>query len=225
QSNAELGVIPRGTGSDFCRTLKIPLSLTGAVTKLRNGVVRRMDVGKIHFINHNSKEDARYFVNTASFGLSGRVAGKVGTSSKALGGTVAYASATLQSVFKYNHPEVSIQYDEQTPRRLRILTVVIANGPSFGGGMRIAPEAKLNDGILDVIIIGDLSTPEILLNTHKLYTGGVLSVDKVAFTPAKKIQAWPVDSKEEVQLEVDGEAPGRLPASFEIVPSALSVRC
>ena len=136
-----------------------------------------------------------------------------------------YFAATLKTIFSYDHPEIMLSLDEQPGVRLKIVTVCLANGPSFGGGMKISPDAKLNDGLLDVVIIGHMKTMSMMLNSHKLYTGSFLSLDKVKLVRAKKVSAKPVNGSAEILLEVDGETPGKLPASFEVLPLAIKIRC
>jgi diacylglycerol kinase (ATP) len=101
----------------------------------------------------------------------------------------------------------------------------VANARYFGGGMKIAPDARLNDGAFDCVVIGDLSALDILSNGYKLYTGTHLSLDEVYHAPARNVHVEPAKAGEHVALEVDGELPGHLPATFEILPKALRVRC
>ena len=223
-SAAEMGVLPGGTGADFRRTLKIPSRLEEASRRLLSGSVRKLDAGRLTYIDHDGKEQTRYFINTASFGMSGRVAGRANQSSRRFGGTILYAIATLRTIVSYDHPEVFLQWDDQPVMRLKIITVCVANGPSFGGGMRIAPDAKPDDGIFDIVIVGDMKTHQVLLHSHRLYTGTFLSMEKVTCIRAKKLHAKPVDERVKVLLEADGETPGRLPATIEILPSAVPIR-
>ena len=225
QSDAEVGVLPRGTGGDFRRSLDLPANLEKAAARLRDAKPHRMDVGRITYFDHEGRQSLRYFVNTASFGASGKVAGEANRSRKLLGGKATFAAATLKTTFTYDNPEVYISTDDGKRSRLRVITVCIANGRYFGGGMKIAPEAKLNDGLLDVVTIGDFKVTEILMKSYKLYTGTHLDLEKVGFLHAKKLHAEPVHPQEQVLLEVDGETPGRLPATFEIQPDALNIRC
>jgi YegS/Rv2252/BmrU family lipid kinase len=222
---AVLGVLPGGTGGDFRRTLDVPGNLAEAARKLRSGKTRLMDAGRLSFVLPDGSRANRYFVNTASFGMSGRVAGHANRSAKTFGGTVTYAAATVRTLFSYDYPDVHLQWDDQPPCSIKIITVCVANGPSFGGGMRIAPHAKLNDGIFDMVIIGDLTAAQVLLNSYRLYTGSFLGIKNVALVNVKKVTAAPVNQNEEVLLEVDGETPGRLPATIEILPGALRIRC
>ncbi|HEY4492661.1 MAG TPA: diacylglycerol kinase family protein, partial [Acidobacteriota bacterium] len=129
-----LGVLPGGTGGDFRRTLGIPAQLGAAARRLRDSEPRWMDAGKLHFLDHAGIESKRYFVNTASFGMSGAVAARANRSEKMLGGMLTYALATFRSMVSYEFPEILLQWDDQPARRFRIATVCVANGPSFGGG-------------------------------------------------------------------------------------------
>jgi YegS/Rv2252/BmrU family lipid kinase len=220
-----LGILPRGTGGDLRRSLKIPADLAAAARHLRDSAVRSMDVGKISYIDHQGLNAVRYFVNTASFGMSGRVAGKANESSKWLGGKITFAAATLQSTLTHNNPEVILRVNGGEARRVRIASVCVANGRYWGGGMKIAPDARVNDGIFDVVIIGDFGALEILLKSYRLYSGTHLELDKVGLMKGSRIEALPVNEQEPVFLEVDGETPGRLPATIEVQPGALRLRC
>ena len=222
--NAELGLLHRGTGGDFCRNLKLPTDFEKAAKRLKEGKMHRMDAGLLTYTTREGQETKRFFINTASFGLSGEVASRANVSEKRWGGTATYMAATLKALVSYKYPDVVLQVDAQPETRLRIVTVCVANGPAFGGGMKIAPGAKLNDGLFNVVVIAQLKPSYIVLNSYKLYTGGVLTLDRVKHSPAKRVTATPVDSSEEILLEVDGESPGKLPASFEILPLALKIR-
>lgn len=223
-ADAEFGVLPRGTGGDFRRTLNISLDIDEAAKKFVESTAHLMDVGKISYLDHEGRESVRYFVNTASFGASGQVAGEANRSSKLFGGKITFAAATLKTTLTYDNPEVTISIDDGDIARLRIITIFIANGRYTGGGMKIAPDAKLNDGLFDMVTVGDFKLHEILAKSYRLYAGTHLALDKVQFTRAKKLYARPVHPEEQVLLEVDGETPGRLPATFEILPSALRIR-
>ncbi len=186
--------------------------------------MHRMDAGLLTYTTREGQKIKRFFINTASFGLSGEVASRANISEKRLGGTATYIAATLRALTGYKYPDVVLQVDDQPEIRLRIVTVCVANGPAFGGGMKIAPGAKLNDGLFNVVVIAQLKPSYIILNSYKLYTGGVFTLDRVKHSSAKMVTATPVDSNEEILLEVDGESPGKLPATFEILPLALKIR-
>ena len=98
------------------------------------------------------------------------------------------------------------------------------NARYFGGGMMIAPDAKINDGFLDVINIGDIKTAKIILKAYTLYRGTHLELPEVADTLAKRIEARPQNDNDEIHIEVDGELLGKLPVTYEIKPAALKIR-
>jgi len=220
---AELGVLPHGTGADFLRTLAIPRRCADAARLLRNGFSHSMDVGRITYSRADGTTDSRYFVNSASFGMSGEVAERANRSSKRLGGRLSFATATLRTALSYEHPEVSLTLNGNGPRRVRITSVSVCNGRYFGGGMKIAPQASLVDGLLDVILIEKLSLFRVMTQAPRLYRGTHLALAEVRHALARRVDASP-PAGARIALEIDGETPGHLPAQFEVCPKALRVR-
>ena len=227
--------MPGGTGSDFRRTLRMPTNTAAAARALRDGHTRVIDVARVTFVNDNGERETRFFVNVASFGMSTEVLSRTasGESKKwipafaprKLGSKLSYVAATLQTTLAASPIEVQIQLDEQAERRLRVAEFCVANARYYGGAMKIAPDAKLDDGFLDVVSIGDASSFRILSNAPRLYFGAHLRMDEVNHALAKQIVARPLRKDEVVRVELDGEVVGRLPATFQIVPLALRVRC
>ena len=226
--DAELGVLPSGTGGDFRKTLEIPTRAADAALVLRKGRTEKMDVGRVTFLDHSGKEETRYFLGVSSFGLGGEVIQRVKEDSswvgKALPGVAAYATAALRAKLSTANRQVLVQLDDKEALCLTVTNLCVANAKYFGGGMYVAPGAKLNDGKFDVVCIGDLSTSKVLTNAYKLYLGTHFSIEEVNHALASRIMVQPLSRDEIIKLEVDGELPGRLPATFEIVPKTLSVR-
>jgi diacylglycerol kinase (ATP) len=137
---------------------------------------------------------------------------------------LSYAAATVQTTLTSSPVEVNVQLDEQAERRLRIAEFCVANARYYGGGMKIAPHAKVEDGLFDIVTIGDASSFRILANAPRLYFGAHLSMNEVTHALAKQVVARPVKKDELVRVELDGDVVGRLPATFEIMPRALRVR-
>jgi YegS/Rv2252/BmrU family lipid kinase len=232
--DVELGLLPSGTGGDFRRTLGISTHSPSAARVLRTGRTRRIDVGRVTYINHEGEQGTRYFLGVASFGMSGEVIERVKasgprllpvTGSRWLSGKISYGVATLQTTLKSPRTTVRVQLDDQPERRLTVANLCVANARYFGGGMKIAPDALLNDGRFDIITIGDLGALKILANAPRLYLGKHLGMRQVHHHLATRITAWPVREDDKILIEVDGELPGRLPATFEMWPRALRVRC
>lgn len=230
-ADCELGILPSGTGGDFRRSLGIPTSAREAAKALRDGETKKIDVGRVTFQNFQNETVRRYFLNVSSFGLSAAIIERVKTSGKldwiplaALRGKTSFALSTLQEVLGLDFTTVRVRFDEREEKSLNTMNFCVANARYFGGGMKIAPEAKLDDGFFDVVNIGDIKTAKILLNAYTLYRGTHLSLKEVKAKLAKRVEVSPADAKQEIFLEIDGELPGKLPAVFEVVPQALKVR-
>ncbi len=117
-----------------------------------------------------------------------------------------------------------VKIDGGDEKSLNTINFCVCNARFFGGGMKIAPDAQINDGAFDVVNIGDIKTAKILLNAYKLYNGTHLELAEVKATNATRVEVSPSKDHEKIFIEIDGELPGRLPATFEIVPNALRVR-
>ena len=233
-SAAELGVLPAGTGSDFRRSIGVPANVAAAARALRDGRTKIVDAVRVAFINDNGERETRYSVNVASFGLSSKVldhasSGEAkkwlpGFTPRKLGSKLSYAAATVQTTLAASPADVLVQIDGEAERRLRVAEFCVANARYYGGAMKIAPDAKLDDGYFDVVTIGDASSFRLLTNAPRLYFGAHLRMSEVTHALAKQVIARPADKDKQVRVELDGEVVGRLPATFEIVPRALRVR-
>jgi YegS/Rv2252/BmrU family lipid kinase len=229
--DTELGVLPSGTGGDFRRTIGMPLGSREAAAALRDGVTKQIDVGKATFRDHNEREVSRYFLNVSSVGLAADVIKRVKSAKvfdwlpvQAVRGKANFAVSTLRELAGLDPPIVRVRFDDGEEHSLKTIALCVANARYFGGGMMIAPDAKLNDGLFDVINIGDLTTLRVLANVHSLYRGTHLDMKEVQSRRARKIEITSADTSQEVHLETDGELPGRLPVTYEIQPAALRVR-
>ncbi len=227
-----LGILPSGTGSDFARFLGIPRDPIAAVARLVGDQTITMDLGHVECrrlapAGETEPPDAppvkRYFMNVAGLGFDGEVIERVerGTKgTKAIGGTIPYLSNLFVSLVAYRNKNFTITYDGRTLAG-RFNSVVCANGAYFGGGMFIAPKARLDDGLFDLVLLGDLTKPEIVVTLPRLYKGTHLSHPKVTLLHAKEVR---VESRERALVQADGELVGMGPAVFRIIPQALRVK-
>lgn len=229
--DAELGVLPSGTGGDFRRTLGLPLGNREAAAALRDGITRHIDAGRVTFIDNNGKQASRYFLNVSSAGLAANIIDRVKSQKvfdwlpvESLRGRANFAVSTLQQVLDLDPVMLNVSFDDGPETRLQTIAFCVANARYFGGGMLIAPDASLNDGLLDVVNIGDIGTLKIILNAHTLYRGTHHDLQEVNGSIARKIKISVANSTLDVRIETDGELPGRLPATYEIVPNAIRVR-
>jgi diacylglycerol kinase (ATP) len=227
---AALGVLPFGTGGDFRKTARIPRELDRAIAILARGVRRQIDVGHLEYRQgtHAGPEASCVFINIASFGISGLVDRIVNGSSKRLGGRVTFFLATARAALRYRNQRIRLVVHgrEGSPTRSHALTinsVSVANGRFFGGGMMIAPRAELDDGVFEVVSIGDASPIDLVRNGRRVYDGTHLGLPYVSAWRAARIEAHPAEPGADVLLDVDGEALGALPATFSVLPRALSL--
>jgi YegS/Rv2252/BmrU family lipid kinase len=217
---ASLAVIPFGTGGDFRRTVNLPTELADAARVIAANHRRKIDVGRLEFTAPGGARAARMFANIASFGVSGVVDRLVNQSGKRLG-RLSFALATARATWSYTNQRVQLVFDGRDRVEATINTVAIANGRYFGGAMMVAPHAELDDGQFDVIAMGDFGFADLLRSGRRLYQGTHLTMDKVTARRARVVEAEPIDPGAVIELDVDGENPGRLPARFELVPAAL----
>lgn len=218
--DAELGILPCGTGGDLIRTLGISRNPYRAAEGLIGGRARRLDVGRARF-RDEGREVERYFINIAEAGLGGAVVDRVNHTSKALGGFVSFLAGTLVTFATYEPGVVTLTVDDQPPRTLRAWNVVVGNGRYFGGGMHILPDARPDDGLFDVMVVGDVPRSALFRNVVAIYRGTHLKQRGVEHFRARTLT---VEAPDPLLLDLDGEQPGTSRATFELVPEALSVR-
>jgi diacylglycerol kinase family enzyme len=209
----------------------MPNGVREAARALKDGDTRRIDVGRVTYYDDEGQEASRYFLNVSSFGLAASILDRVKSTTSLkwlpmdrVRGRASFALSTLQEVLELEPITVKVSIDGETPKSLQTVNFCIANARYFGGGMMIAPDAKLSDGYLNVVNIGDIATAKVLLNAHTLYRGTHGTLTEVNQRLAQRIEVSAADPNVEVRLETDGELPGRLPAVYEVVPSALNVR-
>jgi len=219
---ASLAVIPFGTGGDFRRTLQLPTALADAAAVIAANHRRKIDVGRLELTTPSGGRAVRMFANIASFGVSGVVDRLVNESGKKLG-RLAFAVATMRATWSYKNQRVQLVFDGKDRVEATINTVAVANGRYFGGAMMVAPNAEVDDGLFDVIAMGDFTFGDLVASGRRLYKGTHLAMDKVTARRARLVEAEPIEPGGVVELDVDGENLGRLPARFEVVPSSLWV--
>ena len=218
--DATFALMPFGTGGDFRRTMGIPVDPVEAAALIAANHRKRIDVGKLTFVATSGEPATRMFANIASFGVSGVVDRLVNESGKKLG-RLSFMLATARATWSYKNQRVQLVFDGTDRVETTINTVAVANGRYFGGAMMVAPNAEVDDGLFDVIAMGDFDFGDLVTSGRRLYKGTHLAMDKVTARRAKVVEAEGIDPGAVIELDVDGEAPGRLPARFELVPSAL----
>jgi diacylglycerol kinase (ATP) len=218
---ADVATLPLGTGLDFVRTYGIPVRFDDAVRVALEGTTRVIDAGRVTYRTWEGEDGERWFDNVSSAGMSGAVARRANGMSKALGGRATFFYALVRVFFEWDNTEVTVTLDGGEQRVGRMHDVVVATGKWHGGGMKLAPDASQDDGLFDVVLIGDITKPDFLRTAPKLYTGAYLAHPKIELVRSTTVT---VESPELLPIELDGEQVGTTPARWEVVPKTLRVR-
>ena len=217
-----LGVVPSGTGCDLTKSLNIPAGLKDALKVISEAPSVRMDVGKVRFRSNAGGEEERFFLNVADFGLGGEVVRRV-NEQRLQRKASSYVRCLVTTMVQYRNKRVRIRVDGQNLPEGEYLIGAVANGKIFGKGMKVAPGARLDDGLFDSVLVRGFKFLEFCRHGWKLMNGSHITHPKVTVVRGSKVEAWP-EENEDVLLELDGEQLGRLPATFEIIPRNLLIK-
>ena len=216
----DVALVPRGTGWDFSRTFGISRKIDECVRVARDGDVRTIDLGRVSYRAWDGSGATAHFANVASVGMSGAIAKRANETTKALGGKASYLWAIFAVFSGWEASEITLEVDGER-RSGRMFDVVVANGRFFGGGLRICPDAEPDDGLFDVLTIGDITKRDLVLTVPKMYRGTHLPHPKAELLRGATVT---VTSDPPLPIELDGEQPGTTPVSFEVVPGAFRLR-
>jgi diacylglycerol kinase (ATP) len=219
---ATLGVVPSGTGCDLIKSLNIPAGLRGALQVITEAPAVRMDVGKVRFTSNAGDQEERFFLNIADFGLGGEVVREV-TERRLRRKASSYVRCLVTTMVRYRNKRVHIRIDGRPLPDGEYLIGAVANGRIFGKGMKVAPDARLDDGLFDSVLIRGFRFFEFCRHGWKLMNGSHVTHPKVSVVRGRTVEAW-AETGEEVLLELDGDQLGRLPATFEVVPRDLLIK-
>jgi YegS/Rv2252/BmrU family lipid kinase len=227
--SVELSILPCGTGVDVARGLGLPKDFRAAIARIASGQTRRIDAGRISYVDDHGALASRHFINIASLGLSGATDRAVNAdkrkgrvSAKAL-----FFWRTVLEFVRYRFQDVRIIVDDGEPIEARVALVAVANGRFFGGGMMIAPDADLGDGLFEVVIVRAAGKIGLIRDLRLLYGGRHRNHPAITIVRGRKVVVEPLGDglANAALVDIDGESPGRIPATFEILPGALSMRC
>jgi diacylglycerol kinase (ATP) len=219
-ADAELALVPCGTGDDFARSVGIPTDAGRALQVAAGEAARRIDLGRAAFVGWDGSKRERYFANFAGAGISGAIARRGAATSRRLGARAAYFWATVAVFARWKSVEISL--DGGGERRSGLMyEVLAANGAYTAGGMKIAPDAVPDDGLFDLVVIGDFTKTEFVNTFPKIYRGTHVRHPKIEVLRAERVS---LEAASALPVVLDGEQPGTTPVTFEIVPGALKLR-
>jgi YegS/Rv2252/BmrU family lipid kinase len=216
-----IGLLPLGSGWDLARSLGLPRRLDEALRVIEVGVTRMIDAGRVEVHDEQGVLQQRFFVNEASAGLSGATVRIVGRLSKRIGPRLGFAAGAVAAILSHRPVSVALEIDGMRVFEGPVSLVVAGNGRYFGAGMKVAPGAELDDGLLEVVFVRGLSIPRLLVNLPSLFVGRHLAHPAVSRSAARELIVVPKDGAS--PIEVDGETAGRLPLRVEVIPAALQV--
>jgi YegS/Rv2252/BmrU family lipid kinase len=208
-SETPLGLIPSGRGNDLARVLGIPTEPEDAVEVLLGGRTRRIDVGEVN---------GKRFLGVVSVGFDSE-ANRLANETSFLRGNLVYAYAALRTLIGWKPGRFTVRVDDERVR-FSGYSVSVANSGAFGGGMRIAPNAELDDGEFDIVTVGEVGKLRFVGNLPKVFKGAHIDEDEVRVFRAPRLE---LTASRPFPVYADGEHLTDLPASLRILPSALSV--
>jgi diacylglycerol kinase (ATP) len=214
-----LGIVSTGTGGDYIRTVGFPRRFEDACRRFIQPEKRTVDIGVVEYTKNGGREE-RLFVNFAGMGFDAEIVRRTTQQFKKLGALPSYLMGTFTTLVSYKNKKISMVVDGREEER-KVCTVIMNNGRYGGGGMFTAPGADLDDGLLDVLIVGDLSKPDFLRSLPRIYRGTHLTHPKVEMKKAKQIEVKSLDGR--MHLQADGELLGEVPARFQMLPEALNI--
>ncbi|HEX3755875.1 MAG TPA: diacylglycerol kinase family protein [Rhizomicrobium sp.] len=225
--DAVFSFVTTGTAGDFRRTFGIEPGWEAGVAHLRQARIRKADIGRVSCLTPEGAPLVRYFINVASFGISGSVARRVNRAriAKFFGGSFAFGLHSAIALLGWRECRVRLMADGGYDEIAGISTVAVANGQYFGGGMKVAPHAVPSDGRFDLVIVGGNHKGKLLRELRAVHSGTHLDNPGVRMLRSTRLTAAPtLDTSGPVPVETDGESAGVLPATFEILHNAINLR-
>jgi YegS/Rv2252/BmrU family lipid kinase len=207
-SDGVLGVLPGGRGNDFARSLSIPVDAVSACAVLTTGSTKRLDLGCV---------GGRTFIGIASCGFDS-VANRIANETKFVRGNLVYAYGAMRALAGWRPASFTVTVDDGEPRTVVGYTVAVANSGRYGGGMRLAPDARLDDGLLELVIISDVPRLRFLRMLPSVFKGEHVHRPEFELVPARRVR---IAASRPFTLYADGDPIAELPAEIEVLPAAV----
>lgn len=211
-SKVRVGLIPLGTGNDFARSVEIPTKVDESIEVIRSGRAQSFDFVRV------TSDRVRYFINVSTGGFSGIVDEKLTPEMKQTWGPLAYLRSAAAALPELRAYQTAVVFDDTEKILINLYNVIVGNGRFVAGGIPVAPDAVLDDGLLDIILILERPARELAVLAAQTLLGKHLSSDSIIYRKAAKVS---VQSAPGMWFNVDGELVGNEPAVFEVVPGAI----
>ena len=219
-SDVALAIAPVGTGTDFAKTIHQSAEPREVLTRLRGSRRGRIDAGLAEYTDLQGRPATRYFLNVAEFGSGGALVEKVNRTTKVLGGKMSFLLAIMSTLPKYRNKHARWRVDGGPWAEGVVNNIVVANGRYFGGGLLPAPNAELDDGKFDVVVIGDIDFKTVRRHLGDLRKGTHLGLKFVSSSRGRVLET---ERTERAFLDLDGELVGVDPTRFVCLPKAIDL--
>ncbi len=217
--DAFISLFPSGKGNDFLRTIKHQNRIKRWKDLFLTDRKRTIDVGKIE-----SKNGSSYFINVSSFGFSGEVVENIIELKKKIKYGFVYFLGALKTLRAFDSKRVRVRFDNGDELEDDVMIGAICNGMYFGGRMKVAPDAKLDDGFFDFLLLRKVSKAELLKKIIKIYKGAHIGDKEILIKRVKEVVIEPVNKDDKIPLEYDGELGKFLPVKFSLIPSVVKIK-
>lgn len=213
-NSAKLGVLPLGTANDWCSSLSIPNDLDQALELIESGLAVSLDVIEVQTPNSRRK-----FANIATGGNSHRVTESITAEMKQTWGALCYLRGTISILNDLQTFRASVSFDGRPAETFNVWNIIVANGRTSGGRLEVAPKARLDDGLMDVVIIRDGTLFDLASMTFDLLTSqAYIESDQVEYRQARTIK---IDSQPQLLFSIDGDIVEQQPVQFNTCPGAI----
>ena len=220
-SNLKIGLLSYGTANDFAKSFDSSKSVSELLNKIKLNSFQEIDLGLATFIDHKGNQSSRYFNNISDIGLGGDVVMKVNKSKKILGPKITFSTKILQSFLTYKRQEVEATSSNGFSYEGKILSLVVANGRFFGNGLCIAPNASLTNSLLEIVLMGEVSLMDYVLNIGKIRKGEIIKHKGIQYVQLENLEVTALENP--MPLDIDGEFVGYTPVQFKVLPKHIKL--
>jgi diacylglycerol kinase (ATP) len=219
RKNVRVGLLPRGTGNDFARFVKIKKTSEYLLYLIKNNIYSAIDIGEANFVSFSGMEDSRFYINITDIGIGGLTVKYVNESNKFLGSDLTFIFSAIKAFFNLKPQEVKLSSSDFSWEGA-VISLCIANGKYFGSGIGIAPNAIANDGYFDLTIVGNLNVLHFLRYLPSLKKSKIINHAKITY---RRVTSCKIDSYgQKFPVDMDGEYIGHTPVQVKIHPSAMN---
>lgn len=217
----ELGVLDCGSGRGFSKSIGLPDTFSEQFNLILNTQGKHIDIAKCTYTDGMGAKADRFYVSECQIGIGSAVVSEVQAKHKALGGKVAFGYVALKEALSSRKYDLKVMFNGINLKE-KMVGVVVANGHSCGGGMKLTPSAKVNDGVLDLLVMHNMNIPELIQQFMKIYSGSHINSDHFTYEQTDYVK---IESDLDVMVETDGELLGSLPVEIKVIPKCLKVKC